>query len=311
MTVHDLQLKLIEFQKEGLRLFQMCKQYPGISVSAIPGYDAWLNNLYQYEQTYLYGHHLHTRFQSWFEVGNSQVELTQLLNYLDIVNKDQLYWDSLKQHGLRAFQDGRANTYGEIMSRQQVDNQSGSFQQTKPTVFLSYNWGSEKTVDKVEKRIKPIAVVQRDKSSIGPWGSITEFMKGIRTIDLVVVIISDAYLKSVACLYEIMQLLKDDSWISHSMFLVEDSAKGLYNSVGQLEYVKYWETERNKLEKALDGINPALVTLQADELKRIQLIQLNINDFMKGVADRNNPNLTQAIDAVEERVRTSKCKYGE
>jgi len=36
----------------------------------------------------------------------------------------------------------------------------------------------------------------------------------IRKTDLVVVIISDAYLKSVACLYEIMQLLKDEDWIA-------------------------------------------------------------------------------------------------
>ena len=55
----------------------------------------------------------------------------------------------------------------------------------------------------------------------------------------------------------------------------------------------------------MEGINPALVTAQADELKKIQLIQLNINDFMKSVSDRNNPDLVQAIDAVEIHVRNS------
>ena len=89
------------------------------------------------------------------------------------------------------------------------------------------------------------------------------------------------------------------------MFLVEDSAKRLYKSVGQLDYVNYWASERDSLEKALQGINPALVTAQAEELKKIQLIQLNLNDFMKSVSDRNNPDLAQAIDAVERRVRNS------
>ena len=55
----------------------------------------------------------------------------------------------------------------------------------------------------------------------------------------------------------------------------------------------------------MQGINPALVTAQAEELKKIQLIQLNLNDFMKSVSDRNNPDLAQAIDAVERRVRNS------
>lgn len=305
MTVYDLQLQLLKFQEEGLRLLQLCGQYPGIPVSSIPGYDAWLNNLYQYEQRYLSGHQTHDRFQFGFvSAGNPQVGLTQLLQCLDLVNKDQLFWDDLKQKGTSGFENGVAPLYGGNNPRQ-IDNQSSVFQQVKPTVFLSYNWGSDKTADEVENRLKPFANVLRDKSSIGPWGSISEFMKGIRKTDLVVVIISDAYLKSSACLYEIMQLLKDEGWISHSMFLVEDSAKGLYRSVGQLQYVKYWASERDKLEKALEGINPALVTAQAAELKRIQLIQLHINDFMKSVSDRNNPNLTQAIDAVEKRVRNS------
>lgn len=305
MTVYDLQLKLLEFQREGLRFLKLSEQYPGIPVSSFPGYYAWLNNLYQYEQRYLSGHWLHDRFQFGFQAnGNPLLGLTQLMQSLDIVIRDKLFWDGLKQRGLSGLDDNRLITL-EGNKVGQVDNQSGLFQQAQPTVFLSYNWGSEKSADEVEKRLNPFAEVLRDKSSIGPWGSITEFMANIRKTDLVVVIISDAYLKSVACLYEIMQLLKDDNWVSHSMFLVEDSAKGLYKSLGQLEYVKYWALEREKLEKALEGINPALVTAQADELKKIQLIQLNINDFMKNVADRNNPNLAQAIEAIVRRVRTS------
>ena len=175
----------------------------------------------------------------------------------------------------------------------------------KPTVFISYNWGSDQTADEVENRLSLIATILRDKSSISPWGSISEFMKSIRTTDLVVVILSDAYLKSVACLYEIMQLLKDDNWISHSMFLVEDSAKRIYSPIDQLEYVRYWANERQTLEKALEGMNPALVTFQAEELRKIQLVQLHINEFMKSVTDRNNPDLARAIDAVEKRIRSN------
>ena len=304
MTVNDLQFQLLEFQEEGLRLLQLCVQYPGLPVSSNPGYNAWLNNLYQYEQRYLCLHQTHERFQVGFSADDPQVGLTQLLQCLDIVNKDQLFWDDLKHKGLSVLENGVGTMYGGNKPTQ-IYNQPSLFQQVKPTVFLSYNWGSEKTADEVEKRLKPIADVLRDKSSIEHWGSISEFMKSIRKTDLIVVILSDAYLRSVACLYEIMQLLKDDNWISHSMFLVEDSAKGIYKPVGQIDYVNYWISERDNLEKALEGINPALVTTQAEELKKIQLIQLNINDFMKSVSDRNNPDLAMAIDAVERRVMNS------
>lgn len=174
----------------------------------------------------------------------------------------------------------------------------------KPTVFISYNWGSESTADEVEIRLQPIAKVLRDKSSIKPWGSITEFMKRIRETDLVVVIVSDSYLKSVNCLYEVMQLLKDDNWKTHSMFLVEDSAKGIYKALEQLEYINYWNDEADNLEAALKKLSPAQVTNQAEELKKIKLIQFKINDFIKSVADSNNPDIDRAIDAVVERVKS-------
>ena len=176
---------------------------------------------------------------------------------------------------------------------------------SKPTVFISYNWGSDKMADEVEKRLKPIAEVLRDKSSIRPWGSIKEFMNKIRDTDLVVVIISDAYLKSTACLYEIMQLLKNKKWISQAMFLVEDSAKGIYKPAKQLEYVRFWNTERDSLKNELEGMDPSLVIYQAEELNKISLIQLNINEFMKSVADRNNPDIVQALDAIERRVKNN------
>lgn len=172
----------------------------------------------------------------------------------------------------------------------------------KPTVFISYNWGSDAIADEVEKRLSSIAMVLRDKKSITPWGSISDFMKRIRETDLVVVIVSDEYLKSIACLYEIMQLLKEDDWISHSMFLVEKNATGIYKPQGQLKYVKYWEDERKILEDALVEFSPALVAAQAEDLKKIQEIQLKINDFMKCVADCNNPDLDKAMDAIEQRV---------
>lgn len=184
-------------------------------------------------------------------------------------------------------------------------NGTGAVQMNKPTVFISYNWGSEVTAKAVESKLSSIATVLRDKNNIGPWGSISEFMKQIRKSDLIVMVISDSYLRSTACLYEIMQLMKDENWISHSMFLVEDSAKSIYKPVGQLEYIKYWASEKEKLEEALKGMSHELVTAQAEELGKIKRIQLDFNEFVKNVVDRNNPDIDQAIDAVVARVEQS------
>ena len=152
MTVHDLQLKLLTFQEEGLQLLRLCRQYSGTPVSYIPGYDAWLNNLYKYEQKYLSGHQTHDRFQCGFgAAGNPEVGLTQLLQCLDVVNKDQLFWNDLKQKGLSVLEASGVPIYGGNRSGH-VDNQSGLFQRARPTVFLTYNWGSEKRREPVDVR---------------------------------------------------------------------------------------------------------------------------------------------------------------
>ncbi len=175
------------------------------------------------------------------------------------------------------------------------DKHEGEMELRKPTVFLSYNWGSDATANVVQENLASISNVKRDKNSIKPWGSIKEYMQQIRETDLVIVILSDSYLKSPACMYEIMELLKNKNWLKHSMFLVEESAKDIYKPYGQLQYVKFWIGEEKKLQEGIEGIDPAYTTLQAEELKKIKLISLHINEFMKTVADSNNPQIQEGI----------------
>ena len=174
---------------------------------------------------------------------------------------------------------------------------------TKPNVFISYNWGSEKVADDIEGRLSPFSDVRRDKSSLLEWQSITEFMKTIRKSDLAVLIVSDAYLKSVACLYEIMQLLKEDNWFDHTMFVVENDVVSIYKTINQLNYVQYWNEEYDKLDAALKNFDRATTTKQAEELRKIELIKLHIGEFLQVVADRNNPKVDLAIEEIERRVR--------
>ncbi|MCH5339137.1 MAG: toll/interleukin-1 receptor domain-containing protein [Acetatifactor sp.] len=174
---------------------------------------------------------------------------------------------------------------------------------TKPNVFISYNWGSEKVANDIENRLTPFADVCRDKSSLLHWQIITEFMKTIRKSDLAVLIVSDLYLKSVTCLYEIMQLLKEDNWADHTMFVVEEDAVGIYKTINQLNYVQYWQEEYDNLDAALKKYDCAATTKQAEELRKIDLIKLHICEFLQVVADRKNPEVDLAIEEIERRVR--------
>lgn len=155
----------------------------------------------------------------------------------------------------------------------------------------------------LEKRLSPYADVKRDKTSVKPWGNLPLFMSTIREQDYAVLIVSDAYLKSDACLFEVMELMKEQRWDERVMYVVTDDAHGIYDTKKHLEYITYWENKEQLLSEEIKKHNPAAVTAQAEELKKVQLIALNIGAFMDKVKRTQNPEISIAISAVVERVR--------
>lgn len=173
----------------------------------------------------------------------------------------------------------------------------------KPTVFISYNWGSIKIAEELEARLIPYADVKRDKTSVKPWGDLQGFMRSIRDQDFAVLIISDAYLKSEACLFEVMELMKEQQWDERVMYVVYDDAHGVYDTKTHLEYISYWEDKAQRLMEEIQKHDPAAVTAQAQELKKVKLIAINIGTFMAKVKRTMNPEMDKAINEVVKRVK--------
>ena len=82
----------------------------------------------------------------------------------------------------------------------------------KPTVFISFNNKYRDFVDCLEERLSKEANVLRYEDQIPAWGSFVSFMDTIKEQDFAVLVISDEYLKSFACMYEVTQVMKCDNW---------------------------------------------------------------------------------------------------
>jgi small GTP-binding protein len=81
-----------------------------------------------------------------------------------------------------------------------------------PTIFFSYAWGAdrEKVVDDLYNRlINDGYQVVRDKNDLGYKGLISDFMKGVGKGNIVVVAISDKYLRSPFCMYELYEIYRN------------------------------------------------------------------------------------------------------
>lgn len=117
-----------------------------------------------------------------------------------------------------------------------------------------------------------MVIQKRDDTSVQPWGDLQSFMKSIRNQDFAVLIISDAYLKSEACLFEVMKLMEEQHWDKRVMYIVTDDAHGIYDTEIQLEYIEYWENKAHNLNDKIKELNPAATTAQSEELRKFQFI---------------------------------------
>lgn len=171
-----------------------------------------------------------------------------------------------------------------------------------PSVFMSYNHGSSDFVDKIENLLAGICNIKRDKNEIGDWESISDFMKTIRKEDFAVLVISDSYLKSTACLFEVIQLMKDENWDKHTMYVIMDDAKTLYNLGGQLDYIQHWENHYKDIYKKIEQLPLESAHKQIEQLNKITTIKKEIGEFLNKVSDANNPSTDEVISRIKYRI---------
>ena len=173
-----------------------------------------------------------------------------------------------------------------------------------PSVFISYNWDNDDVASEVETALSGKAIVYRDKKDIPNWGSLSDFMKSIRKQDFAVLVISEPYLKSVACLFEVMQLMKDEGWNDKAMFIVLKDAH-IYGPLGRAKYISYWTEQCGELEKTIASLPPSATSELNMDLRKAVMIRDNIGEFLTKVADASNPDLDKVIRAIISRVSSA------
>jgi len=174
-------------------------------------------------------------------------------------------------------------------------------QKDKPTVFVSYNHNSKVTAGRLVELLENIADVYWDVS-LEEWESFKSFMGTIRKQDYAVLIISEEYLKSRNCQYEVLKLMEAENWREKSMFVVEDSARSIYNINNRAQYVDYWAEQKNELEKEGKKHNYSMASHYKKEIEIYNQITYKIGDFLEIVADSNNPDVDSSINAIVDRL---------
>lgn len=177
-------------------------------------------------------------------------------------------------------------------------------------IFLSYSWKDEKKADEIDVFFSGIGIdIRRDKKSIEQWGSIRAFMNSIQDSDYSIIIISDAYLKSVNCMYEITQLMKDEQYKDRIFPVVLDNE--IYQLKKRIDYIVFWEEKYDEAKKEVARVkNPENTGKLSIELHQIREVSYSIGEFLDIIKDMNNPKVEGINQAIYERLCEKKliCK---
>lgn len=172
-------------------------------------------------------------------------------------------------------------------------------------VFLSYSHKDTCIADIIENKIKEIAKnkieISRDTQKLKYKDSLDEYMQSIKEHDFVISIVSDGYLRSTPCMYEVTELMRDRDYYNKLLFIIiseqdikfyenkdieiKDIKAEIYSS-NRFDYIKYWEDEKGKIDKKVAEIkNPSLMLELTKESKQLEIISLHIGEFISKLKD--------------------------
>ncbi|GKX31351.1 hypothetical protein SH1V18_38310 [Vallitalea longa] len=176
-----------------------------------------------------------------------------------------------------------------------------------PKLFISYRECDAPIVDLLEGVIRD---KMDNEIEISRYTQITykesfkQFMNSIQAHDFVLSVVSDSYLRSQACMYEVGETIKDHHYREKLLFVVlgenerkyygENAPKKIAANIyggplARLEYVNYWKNQYKCLEKMIKEIDDYEATRNAaNDLKEIgQIYRNDVGEFLDFLSDEN------------------------
>ena len=175
-------------------------------------------------------------------------------------------------------------------------------QNKKPCVAVSYSWKEETNKGVVDAFCKQLTesgvVVVRDVDSVSFGDSLSSFMQQLGASNFLCVFLSDDYLRSENCMYELLiawQRSKDNAdefrkrirvWDMDDLKLNESKKRALY--------VDYWRKEKRKFERDIEKIRYKNLSARSlAQFKRVCDFQNIVDDILAFFGDCLSPQTSQ------------------
>jgi GTPase SAR1 family protein len=157
----------------------------------------------------------------------------------------------------------------------------------KKEVFVSYKWMDESNaiVDQLEKTLSTSGIrLFRDKNEMKYKDSIQDFMKRIGRGKSIVVILSKGYLESKSCMFELTEIA-DRKEIRDRVFPIVLEDANIYEAIGRLDYIAYWEEQEKTLDEKMKKVSSANLAGIREERDLYAKIRATIAGIVDTLAD--------------------------
>ncbi|MBD0289312.1 MAG: toll/interleukin-1 receptor domain-containing protein, partial [Flavisolibacter sp.] len=159
------------------------------------------------------------------------------------------------------------------------------YKANNPEIFISYSWRNKDIADEIDNRFKSVGItLRRDERDATYRASIKEFMQQISKTDYVLMIISDEFLRSENCMYEVIELLNEHAFEKRILPVVLNNAQGIFKGPTRIVYYDYWEMEWKEAEKRKKK-HPNTDTV--NQAKHYQNIYNSLDSFFEKITDVN------------------------
>jgi hypothetical protein len=185
-------------------------------------------------------------------------------------------------------------------------------------IFISYAWNDESQiiVDKIYNLFKDEGYnIHLDKVDIGFKGNIKTYMQTIGKGKYIIVIISDKYLKSPNCMYEMLEI-KEKGNVYDKIFPIVLRDANIYDEEKRIDYLNFWDEKIESLNKKIKemhiaaGIKNFINTL--DQYCRIRSIMDEITEMLQDMNTltpemHKETNFEILYKKIEEKIKADNC----
>ncbi|TRT99897.1 MAG: toll/interleukin-1 receptor domain-containing protein [Microcystis aeruginosa Ma_AC_P_19900807_S300] len=160
-------------------------------------------------------------------------------------------------------------------------------------VYISYNW-QEDSNEMANQLVQAFAAkgieIIRDKTHTSYKDSIKNFMRQIGRGKCVVAVISDRYLKSENCMFELVEIARNGDFYQRIFPIILPDAR-IHKDFERIDYLKYWEDEKAKLQAKYKEIDLAKTNSIMATLNLYDEIRDNIDNLTNILKDMNLLNI--------------------